>query len=54
VQPLIGLYLTSAGNNTVRGLVIVRFYTGIQLDASSGNTIAGANSATNQFFRLNM
>ena len=37
----IGLCLTGAGNNTVRGLVIVRFYTGIQLYASSGNTIAG-------------
>jgi len=37
----IGLGFTSAGNNTVRGLIIVRFYTGIQLYASSGNTIAG-------------
>jgi parallel beta-helix repeat protein len=37
----IGLCFTNAGNNTVRGLVIVRFYTGIQLYASSGNTIAG-------------
>ena len=36
-----GLSFENAGNNTVRGLVIVRFYTGIQLDASSGNTIAG-------------
>jgi len=37
----IGLGFTNAGNNTVRGLIIVRFYTGIQLYASSGNTIAG-------------
>ena len=36
-----GLSFENAGNNTVRGLVIVRFYTGIQLYASSGNTIAG-------------
>ena len=35
------LSFENAGNNTVRGLVIVRFYTGIQLYASSGNTIAG-------------
>jgi parallel beta-helix repeat protein len=37
----IGLSFTNANNNTVRGLVIVRFHTGIQLYASSGNTIAG-------------
>lgn len=37
----VGLSISGAGNNTVRGLVIVRFYTGIQLYASSGNTIAG-------------
>ena len=37
----VGLCLTNTSNNTVRGLVIVRFYTGIQLYASSGNTIAG-------------
>ena len=37
----IGLCLTNTSNNTVRGLAIVRFYNGIQLYASSGNTIAG-------------
>ncbi len=37
----IGLRLNGANNNVVRGLIIVRFYTGIQLYASSGNRIAG-------------
>jgi hypothetical protein len=37
----IGLRFNGANNNTVRGLVIARFYTGIQLYASSGNVIAG-------------
>ena len=37
----IGLSFTNASNNTVRGLVIVRFNTGIQLYASSANTVAG-------------
>jgi hypothetical protein len=46
-----GLYLTNsfasaltlknAGGNVVRGLAIVRFFSGIQINASSGNTIAG-------------
>lgn len=37
----IGLSFSNAGGNTVRGLVIVRFYTGIQLKNSSASTIAG-------------
>lgn len=37
----IGLSFSNAGGNAVRGLVIVRFYTGIQLKNSSANTIAG-------------
>ena len=36
-----GLCFSNAANNSVRGLILVRFYTGIQLYASSGNTIAG-------------
>jgi parallel beta-helix repeat protein len=37
----IGLRFNSANNNSVRGLIIVRFFTAIQLYASSGNIIAG-------------
>jgi hypothetical protein len=37
----IGLRFNGANNNSVRGLIIVRFYTAIQLNASSGNTVAG-------------
>lgn len=37
----VGLSFSNAGGNTVRGLVLVRFYTGIQLKNSSANTIAG-------------
>jgi hypothetical protein len=36
-----GLRFNGANNCSVRGLIIVRFYTGIQLYASSGCTIAG-------------
>lgn len=36
-----GLKFNGANNNVVRGLLIVRFYTAIQLNNSSGNTIAG-------------
>jgi hypothetical protein len=37
----IALRFNGVNNNSVRGLIIVRFYTAIQLNASSGNTIAG-------------
>jgi parallel beta-helix repeat protein len=37
----IGLRINGANNCAVRGLVVVRFYTAIQLNNSSGNTIAG-------------
>jgi parallel beta-helix repeat protein len=36
-----GLSFKNANGNTVRGLIIVRFYYGIQLSVSSENTIAG-------------
>jgi parallel beta-helix repeat protein len=37
----IGLRFNGVNNNSVRGLIIVRFFTAIQLYASSGSTIAG-------------
>jgi hypothetical protein len=37
----IGLRFAGAGGHTVRGLILVRFFTAIQLDGSSANTIAG-------------
>ena len=37
----IGLRFNGANTSVVRGLILARFYTGIQLYASSGNTIAG-------------
>lgn len=37
----VGVSLKGVTGCTVRGLIIVRFDTGIQLDASSGNTISG-------------
>jgi parallel beta-helix repeat protein len=37
----VGLRLNGANSCTIRGMAIVRFYTGIQLNNSSGNTIAG-------------
>jgi parallel beta-helix repeat protein len=37
----IGLKFNGVSGNTVRGLVVVRFYTGLQFYASSGNVVAG-------------
>ena len=36
-----GIRFNGANNSSVRGLIIVRFYTAIQLYASSGSTVAG-------------